>query len=390
MVQQPARSRKSPPTDCLRDDDWREELVRCAWMALGGRTQDLARYLGRLLPRLDASHPKLAAELRPLLRSQPSAGSILRSAPTLGDPWRARGTDPVSLETPSGGELLRVEEEIVLPFEPIWSQPVKQVLDALLSERKASHLLLAQGLAPSRSALFTGAPGVGKTLAARWLARELGLPLATLNLGAVMSSYLGRSGANLRSVLAYGAARPCILFLDEFDAIAKRRDDVGDVGELKRLVTVLLQEIDGWPSQGLLIAATNHPDLLDPAVWRRFDHHIAFPLLDRSSREQFFRQLIGESWDSISAPIRAALIAAAAVKAPSDLTQLTLRARRDSVLGGAPLNERLAYHLRIAFDGLPLHDRRKVGADLRAAGVGQREINRLTGLARETIRAINA
>src|SRR5665213_3572636 len=121
-------------------------------------------------------------------------------------------------------------------------------------------------------------PGVGKTLAARWIARELHRPLLTLDLSAVMSSFLGRTGANVRHVLDYAKGVDCVLLLDELDSIAKRRDDASDVGELKRLVTVLLQEIDDWPSTGLLIAATNHSDLLDPAVWRRFEMRVNFPM----------------------------------------------------------------------------------------------------------------
>ena len=148
----------------------------------------------------------------------------------------------------------------------------------LLDERGAEDKLASLGLAPTRSLLLTGAPGVGKTLTARWIARELNRPLLLLDLSAVMSSFLGRTGNNLRYVLDYAKSVPCVLLLDELDALAKRRDDTIEVGELKRLVTVLLQELDDWPPTGLLVAATNHPDLLDPAIWRRFDLTIEIPL----------------------------------------------------------------------------------------------------------------
>lgn len=129
--------------------------------------------------------------------------------------------------------------------------------------------------------VFTGPPGVGKTLAARWLAVQLHRPLLILDLASVMSSFLGRTGSNLRNVMDYAKSVECVLLLDEFDAIAKRRDDNGEIGELKRLVTVLLQEIDDWPVGGLLVAATNHGSLLDPAAWRRFEVQIDFPLPNR-------------------------------------------------------------------------------------------------------------
>jgi AAA+ superfamily predicted ATPase len=93
-----------------------------------------------------------------------------------------------------------------------------------------------------------------------------------------MSSFLGKTGSNVRAVLDYAMSTPCVLLLDEFDAIGKRRDDDRELGELKRLVTVLLQAIDDWPQSSLLIAATNHGELLDPAIWRRFDVELTFDL----------------------------------------------------------------------------------------------------------------
>jgi len=93
-----------------------------------------------------------------------------------------------------------------------------------------------------------------------------------------MSSFLGKTGSNIRVVLDFARRQPCVLLLDEFDAITKRRDDSAEIGELKRLVTVLIQAIDEWPADGLLVAATNHPELLDPAIWRRFDRVVEFPL----------------------------------------------------------------------------------------------------------------
>jgi DNA-binding NarL/FixJ family response regulator len=154
---------------------------------------------------------------------------------------------------------------------PVLSDEVEKGVARLLRERRAADRLAAAGLVPVRSLLMSGPPGVGKTMTARWVARQLQLPLYTLDLASVMSSFLGRTGANVRAVLDHAQQEPCVLLLDEFDAIAKRRDDDSDVGELKRLVTVILQTIDDWTPISLLVAATNHGDLLDRAVWRRFD-----------------------------------------------------------------------------------------------------------------------
>lgn len=170
-------------------------------------------------------------------------------------------------------------------LDPAVEVKVKQILD----ERRASEKLAAAGLVPIRSVLMSGPPGVGKTMTAGWLARELELPLYTLDLASVMSSFLGRTGANVRAVLNHAQQEPCVLLLDEFDSIAKRRDDDADVGELKRLVTVILQTIDDWSPMSLLVAATNHGELLDPAVWRRFDETIQFSMPNQAQRAAALR-----------------------------------------------------------------------------------------------------
>jgi len=172
----------------------------------------------------------------------------------------------------------------MLRTEPMLTAKLKEQVDQLLREHQSADRLMAAGFTPVRSVLLSGPPGVGKTMTAGWLAYKLGLPLLTLDLASVMSSYLGKTGANVRAVLSHAQEQPCVLLLDEFDAIAKRRDDDSDVGELKRLVTVILQTIDDWQPTSLLVAATNHSDLLDPAVWRRFDVTLQFDLPNHKQR----------------------------------------------------------------------------------------------------------
>ena len=123
-----------------------------------------------------------------------------------------------------------------------------------------------------------------------------------------------------------------ILLLDELDAIAKKRDDATEVGELKRLVTVLLQEIDDWPASGLLLAATNHPDLLDPAVWRRFEMIISFPSPDPKRVRQAIRTYLGRQmpdhgWEEILATVLQG-------RSFSDIERLILTARRAATVSG--------------------------------------------------------
>ncbi|GFM51820.1 ATPase AAA [Pseudomonas cichorii] len=185
-------------------------------------------------------------------------------------------SSPVPTDSESNSELLSVEDPIKLPNGFVSSDEIKGPLNLVLSESKNAKRLLDAGISPTSKILFTGPPGVGKTVCAKYLAQKLKVPLLTLDLATVVSSYLGRTGNNLRKALSYARSRPCVLLLDEMDAIAKKRDDSSDIGEVKRLVTVMLQELDQWQGSNLLIAATNHYHLLDPAVQRRFDQVIEF------------------------------------------------------------------------------------------------------------------
>jgi SpoVK/Ycf46/Vps4 family AAA+-type ATPase len=228
-----------------------------------GSTTSFALAVGRFVGKLKDSDLSLAQELSQFLTSD----NVLRGAGTM-------MATPVDAD--SRMQLVETVFPVVLEREPVLSMEIEAVLHSVLKEWGSLDILIKEGLAPARMLLFCGKPGVGKTLAAHWLAQELKLPLMTLNLATVMSSYLGKTGNNLKAVFDHAVSQPCVLLLDEFDAIAKRRDDDSDVGELKRLVNVLLQALDDWPANALLVAATNHGELLDPAVWRRFDHVLNF------------------------------------------------------------------------------------------------------------------
>lgn len=142
------------------------------------------------------------------------------------------------------------------------------------------------------SALFYGAPGTGKTALAYLIAEKLELPLVTVKLDAVISSFLGNTAKNIRRVFEYANSKPCILFLDEFDAIAKLRDDSKELGELKRVVNSLLQNIDSFTKDNILLAATNHEKLLDPAIWRRFTTIINMDMISLDTKLKIFDNII--------------------------------------------------------------------------------------------------
>lgn len=369
--------------------EWAEDLVRALWLGLGGRTVDLEQYLRRILPKWEGEAPDLTQRLYDLLAQSPQPGSPLRRVTPTSEQRVADGnTTPFHMATATNDDLLRFEDPVVLPVEPVWPPNIAAELNSIIREREAAPELAKAGLKPTHTVIFTGLPGVGKTLAARWLARELGLPLAVLNLGSVMSSFLGRTGANLRQVIAYASQQRCVLLLDELDAIAKRRDDNSDIGELKRLVTVLLQELDAWSSDALLVAATNHEDLIDPAVWRRFERRIAFPLPEAAQQDELLHRLLGDAWKALPLGTRIGVSAAATRLSPADVTQIALRTKREMVVGSGRFEATLLANLSGAVASLSLAERRRVGLDLKRLKIGQREINRLTGLARETIRSL--
>ncbi len=180
------------------------------------------------------------------------------------------------LERESNVPLLRpVSPSLEVP--PCLPEAEGRLLDDFVAELQASDQLLRSGLSPRSTLLLVGPPGVGKTLIASSLAGRLQLPLVQVELATAISSYLGRTGQNVKEVLDYARSHRVVLLLDEFDAIAKRRDDQSDLGELKRIVSVLLKELEDWSGPSVIVAATNHEQLIDPAVFRRFDLTLRIP-----------------------------------------------------------------------------------------------------------------
>lgn len=143
-------------------------------------------------------------------------------------------------------------------------------------EQKKEDLLVAHGVDPRRTMLFVGPPGSGKSATAEAFADELGRQFATVNLSTVVSSYLGDTAKNLSAIFEAARAEAWVVLFDEFDAIGKERADRTDHGELKRVVTAFLQRLERFTGPSVLIAATNHPDMLDLAIWRRFDEVLEF------------------------------------------------------------------------------------------------------------------
>ncbi len=219
-----------------------------------------------------AGHTRIAEELRA------AAATIGSSRPAgrgqVVDIARPRGEVADLLE---GGHRDERFHDIVLPND------TREILERVVRETRARAELERWQVAPRRRLLFRGPPGCGKTLAASVLAGELGLPLMTVRFDALFSRFLGATANHLRIIFDEMPRRPGVYLFDEFDAVAQRRAEGQDVGEMRRIVTSFLQLIDADTSASLLIAATNHADLLDKAVFRRFDIEVPF---ERPDTEQ--------------------------------------------------------------------------------------------------------
>jgi SpoVK/Ycf46/Vps4 family AAA+-type ATPase len=182
-------------------------------------------------------------------------------------------------------------------FEParslddlVLDEGTRTSLNRIVEENRRADLLRTYGARPANRILFCGPPGCGKTVSAEAVAAELHLPLTLVRFDAVVSSYLGETAANLRKVFEFSRSRPMVVLFDEFDAIGKDRASLEEHGEIKRVVNSFLQILDGFRSDTVAIAATNHQGLLDPALWRRFDEIVFFDFPDASRIEDLLQR----------------------------------------------------------------------------------------------------
>ncbi|HAU8297469.1 TPA: AAA family ATPase [Vibrio vulnificus] len=338
--------------------------------------QEQARVIANILSNdLREQDPDLSNVISKLTK-----GKALRGVYSPNPHYKNKGA--MSVNEPSVVSTLFLEYAASsLTSSPLWSNEIQEALKQVCLEHSCRDKLLKHDLHPTRSLVFTGPPGVGKTMSAGWLANKLKLPLKTLNLATVMSSYLGKSGTNLQEVFSEAASEPCVLLLDEFDAIAKKRGDDSDIGELKRLVTVLLQLLDQWPSSSLLIAATNHPELVDPAIWRRFEDKIEFKLPSIELIESYLENTCGSEKFSSLAPFFEGSSFAE--------IQITLKKiKKNCIIKDSDFFEELTVACASdrLIDQMSANDKKSLAIKLVNANLSQRKVAHLLKISRPTIK----
>jgi SpoVK/Ycf46/Vps4 family AAA+-type ATPase len=208
----------------------------------------------------------------------------LRAAAPIGNGnHRAEGTAGIAILTPR-----RRLDDLVL------SEAVRAAVEELIEEQQRTEVLRAHALEPRHRVLLTGPPGNGKTSLAEAIAEALLLPLLVVRYEEVIGSYLGETASRLAAVFGFARVRRCVLFFDEFDAVAKERGDEHETGEIKRVVSSLLMQVDALPSHAIVVAASNHPELLDRAAHRRFQLRLELPMPGKVARMAWFERLLSE------------------------------------------------------------------------------------------------
>jgi SpoVK/Ycf46/Vps4 family AAA+-type ATPase len=316
------------------------EVLKILDGALKANASMATSYAGLLADKLESDGEKAQARMvRERLARAPIAMASAQGA--------GHGVSMGQLPTDSESRLSTVDVshpqakdvQLLLP------NAIQARLNEFLQCVKHHDALARAGASMASRVLIYGPPGTGKTQTARWLAAQLNLPLLTVRCDTLVSSMLGQTSRNLRRVFDYAEQTPSVLFLDEFDALAGARGNERDVGELQRVVIALLQNIDALPDSTILVAATNHEQLLDPAIDRRFAFHVPMPMPDADLREALWRQLLGVyapadmGWSELAALSEGASGAV--------IEHVSLDAKRAAILAGQDTIEETALHRRL-------------------------------------------
>jgi hypothetical protein len=249
-------------------------LLALVQSGAGGDELAFRRAAEALIADEDAKkHTVLASQLAEALTRRRNPGSSV---------------SPLTRPTESIGLLHETEPtrrltDLVLPSS------VRQVATDLIEEHHRRDLLRSHGVEPRHRVLLAGPPGSGKTSLAEAIATEIAIPLLTVRYEGLIGSFLGETASRLEILFSAVRIRPCVLFFDEFDAVAKERGDTHETGEIKRVVSSLLLQVDRLPSHVVVVAATNHAELLDRAVWRRMQARLSLPGASRAGKIEWLK-----------------------------------------------------------------------------------------------------
>jgi SpoVK/Ycf46/Vps4 family AAA+-type ATPase len=359
------------------------DIIELVDAALSADYTRVRRMGSKIAKALNDDDVDAAQKLRALIRRR-------------GVPLRASGyVEALPVDAKSRLPLI---EEQPWPTTPVFLDGANQVVvSEFLVDVKNVELLSAKGISNRLCMLIAGPPGTGKTLLAGHIAAQLGRPLYTVRLDSVISSLLGDTAKNIRSFFDFVPSRDGVLFLDEMDAIAKLRDDRQELGELKRVVNTVIQGLDSLDDHAVVIAATNHPQLLDAAIWRRFPYKIELGAPNQEVCSDLWRHFLFEDDASTSLPPILAEIAVGLSGA--DIQMISLAARRQAVIEGHPLDISavVAAVLKAAAGrhAVPAHvhhlpsERKKALALIlvREKGISQSDVARLLGVTRQSVSA---
>ncbi len=294
------------------------------------------------------------------------------------------------------GSRLPLVEEGSWPTTPVMlNDDVGHVVTQFLEDAKHIALLSEKGVSSRLGMLLYGPPGTGKTLLAGHIAAALKRPLYIARLDSLISSRLGETAKNIRGVFDFIPTRNAVLFLDEMDAIAKLRDDRHELGELKRVVNAVLQGLDSLADDVVTIGATNHPHLLDPAIWRRFPYKAELVLPQVKVRKDMWTQFLFEG-DGARKADAELLARISDGLSGADIENVSLAARRRTILGSQePPMSQILLAVQASRAGSPrLLDNREVTTEDKRAltellnnkgNISQSEISRIVGVSRQMV-----
>jgi len=229
--------------------------------------------------------------------------------------------------------LLRLSKPGRELAELVLAPRVRVIVDEIVTENRSRAALTSHGLRPRSRLIMLGPPGTGKSVTAHAIAAELSLPVATASLAALTSSFLGDTARNIEAVIRFAEQTPCVLLLDEFDVLGQERGQAGDHGEMRRVAATVLQMLEDVQGESLLVATSNHPQLVDTAVWRRFDEVIGFDALDQAQLSELITLKLRATESAVSPRIWAEKLVDLS---PAEVELVCFDAMRRSVLAEKP------------------------------------------------------